>query len=158
MLLFLYALSASVLPAQFMDLSSFAGGWNCHMDRRGAEGNGESLTRQCSSPEAGLTIRRTTPHGAVLAPLHPRMHETSIKVMTSITFRVDGGEMMRYGPRDDIAGLTEIRLVPELAAALKAGLRARIQVFNARMSYFNYTASLTGFTRAYYYIHQPFRR
>ena len=152
------ALSASVLPAQFMDLSSFAGGWNCYMDRRGAEGNGESLARQCSSPDAGLTIRRTSPHGAVLAPLHPRMHQTSMKVMTGITFRVDGGETMRYMPRDDIAGLTEIRLVPELAAALKAGLKARIQVFNARSSYFDYTADLTGFTQAYDYIQQPFRQ
>ena len=86
------------------------------------------------------------------------MHDTSIKVMTSITFRVDGGEMMRYGPRDDVAGLTEIRLAPELAAALKAGLRVRIQVFNARSSYFDYTASLTGFTKAYDYIQRPSRR
>ena len=158
-LIFLYALSASVLPAQVgMDLSSFSGGWNCYMDRRGAAGNGESSTRQCSSPDAGLTIRRTSAHGAVLAPLHPRMYETSMRVVIGVTFWVDGGEMMRYGPRGDIEGLTEIRLVPELAAALKTGLKARIQVFNARGTYFEYTASLTAFTKAYDYIQRPFRQ
>ncbi|MCY4595425.1 MAG: invasion associated locus B family protein [Bryobacterales bacterium] len=86
------------------------------------------------------------------------MHETSMKVMAGVTFWVDGGEMMRYGPRDDIAGLTEIRLLPELAAALKAGLKARIQVFSGRGTYFEYTASLTGFTKAYDYIQRPFRQ
>lgn len=89
-MVWMHALSASALSAQFMDLSSFAGGWNCYMDRRGAEGTSELLARQCSSPDAGLAIRRTSSHGAVLAPLPPRMHETSMKVMAGVTFWVDG--------------------------------------------------------------------
>ncbi len=60
------------------------------------------------------------------------MHETSIKIIAGVAFWVDAGEMMRFRPRDDIAGLTEGRLVPELAAVLKAS----IQVFNARGTHF----------------------
>lgn len=159
MLLFLLALGVAVLPAQVgRDLASFAGGWRCSMDRLGSEGNGESFTRQCSSPDAGLTIRRTSSHGAVLVPLHPRMHETSLKGLAGITFWVDGGEMMRYGPRDDIAGLTEIRLATKLAAALETGLKARVQVFSGRGTYFEYTASLIGFSKAHAYIQRPFQQ
>ena len=127
------------------------------MDRHGAAGNGESLTGQCSSLDVGLTIRRTSAQGAVLAPLHPRMHETSMRVVIGVTFWMDGVAIMRYGRRDDIKGLTEIRLVPEQAAALKAGLKARIQVFSVRGTNFEYTANLTGFTKAYDYIQRPFQ-
>lgn len=104
-LLFLLVLGVAVLPAQVgRDLASFAGGWRCSMDkdRLGSEGNGESCTRQCRSPDAGLTIRRTSSHGAVLVPLHPRMYETSLKGLAGITFGVDDGEMMRYGPRTTV--------------------------------------------------------
>ena len=86
------------------------------------------------------------------------MHESSMRVIKGVTFWVDSGGMMRQGPRDDIEGLPEIRLVPELAAALTAGLKARIQVFGDRGTYFEYMASLTGFTKAYDYIQRPFRQ
>ena len=121
-------------------------------------GTANQSARQCSSPQAGLTIRRTSAQGTVLAPLHPRMHETSMRGMTGVAFWVDGGELMRYWHRDEIAEPTEIRLVPELAAALKAGLEAKIQVFSTRDTYFEYTARLTGFTKAYDYIQRPFRQ
>ena len=138
-------------------------GWGCCFPQPRKPGKRPIVfqARQCGSPDAGLTIRRTSSHGAVLAPwnpLHPRMHETSMKVMAGVAFWVDVGEMMRYRPRDDIAGLTEVRLVPELAAALKAGLKAGIQSFNARGTYLEYTASLTRFTKAYDYTHRPFRQ
>ena len=71
-----------------------------------------------------------------------------------------GGRQGNHAVRtsSDIEGLTEIRLVPELAAAFEAGLKAKIQVFSARGSYSKYTASLTGLTKAYDYIHCPFRQ
>ena len=91
-LIFLYALSIGPASALGMDLSSFAGGWNCYTDRRGAEGKGESLTWQCSSPGAGLTITRTSAHRELMAPSHPRMHEPSMRVVVGVMFKVDGGE------------------------------------------------------------------
>ena len=95
----------------------------------------------------------------VLAPLHPRMQDISLKGdgLASISFRVDEGSVQRYERRTVTLG-DEIDLTPDLAVGLKAGLRANIQVSSRTgRGSFGYTADLTGFTKAYAYIQRSLR-
>ena len=148
-----------------LDRAEYPGGWTCRMDRLGT-----TSFRQCSSVKAGLIITRTSgsrelapdiviPPATVLAPLHPGTQGVSLQGdgMSSMSFRVDTGPVQRYERRTETMG-DEIDLGSKLAANLKRGLRATIQVSsnNGRGS-FKYTADLTGFTKAYAYIQRPFR-